>query len=741
VKLHRLFFVLGFVTVLAIGAARHAAAAVPIAGDDTYSVNENGILTVAAPGVLANDSDPNNGLITANLIGSGPAHGALDWLYTDGSFQYTPAAGFTGTDSFQYLADAGLGPSAPATVTITVIAVNTPPVAADDSYSTSPDTGLIVVTPGVLANDSDADGDTLVLGANTQPSSGSVQVQADGSFTYTPNSGFVGTDSFTYTASDESSLSNDATVTITVNPVNPVNQSPHADGFDQIVNQDPSSFAAPGILAHASDPDGDPLTALLVNGAAHGTAAVDPSGAWTYTPDPGYVGDDGFTFQVSDGTDLSNVATLTLHVWSVPVAAVDTYSTPRNVPLVVDAAGGLLANDVDPGGFPLTAVLTGQPNNGSVVLNADGSFTYTPNAGFEGEDYFQYYPTNGQMYGHNTTETIEVGSAPLGAPESYKATQGTALTIDAASGVLANDTDPEGDPITAGLVTEPQHGTVNFNADGSFIYTPFIDFVGLDRFTYAPADSHPGNDTTVTVLVGDIGTDHLPTGNPDSYQTGKNTPLSVDAANGLLANDVDADGDPITARPLGRAAHGTVSVRADGSFTYTPETDFTGTDSFLYFPIDPIGAGTTAEVTITVWDSPTPTATPSQPRQRRPTRPRPRHLVRPRRPPRTRPTDRPNPRPPIPPTCRRTPRRRSRPTRQRPTPPTRRRKRQRRTQRTNRRTRLRRIPPTRRPKRRRHPRHPVPSNRQPRRRPSTRRTSRRSRRPRARRPTRPTNRF
>ncbi|MFO0941496.1 MAG: tandem-95 repeat protein [Pirellulales bacterium] len=189
----------------------------PTAVDDSYSLNEDTVLTIAAPGILANDSDIDSTSITAALV-TGPTNGKLV-LNPDGSFSYTPNLNFNGTDSFKYLANDGSANSSVAVVTIQVKPVNDAPTAGNDGYSTKAGTALPIAAPGVLANDSDVDGDAIQAVLATGPSNGTLTLNANGSFNYVPNSGFSGTDSFTYQAKDAVSSSANATVTIIVSPV------------------------------------------------------------------------------------------------------------------------------------------------------------------------------------------------------------------------------------------------------------------------------------------------------------------------------------------------------------------------------------------------------------------------------------------------------------------------------------------------------------------------------------------
>ena len=218
----------------------------PVAANDSYSDDEDTTLNVAAPGVLGNDSDADGNPLTAVLV-SGPlaSQGSLT-LNANGSFGFTPALNFNGPVTFTYKANDGTADSNVATVTITVNAVNDAPVATNDSYSVNEDTPLNMAAPGVLGNDTDADGNplTAVLVSGPLASQGSLTLNANGSFGFTPTLNFNGPATFTYKANDGSADSNVATVTITVNPVN---DAPVATNDSYSTNEDtPLTVAAPG---------------------------------------------------------------------------------------------------------------------------------------------------------------------------------------------------------------------------------------------------------------------------------------------------------------------------------------------------------------------------------------------------------------------------------------------------------------------------------------------------------------
>ena len=189
----------------------------PVAVADAYVTAEDTPLTVTAPGVLANDTDADGDTLEASLE-AGPAHGIVT-LNADGSFAYTPTADYNGPDEFTYRVNDGSAASDIASVAITVSAVNDAPVAHGDAYQVDQGSTLTVVSPGVLGNDSDVDGDTLQASLEARPAHGTLTLNADGSFTYTPSADYTGSDAFSYKANDGSADSSATTVELTVRPV------------------------------------------------------------------------------------------------------------------------------------------------------------------------------------------------------------------------------------------------------------------------------------------------------------------------------------------------------------------------------------------------------------------------------------------------------------------------------------------------------------------------------------------
>ncbi|MBO9998673.1 MAG: tandem-95 repeat protein [Cyanobacteria bacterium SID2] len=367
---------------------------------------------------------------------------------------------------------------------------NNPPLAVDDSFSLDEDTSL---TGDVLLNDNDPDGDPLSVSLLNDVLNGSLTLNIDGSFTYTPEPNFNGSDSFVYEVIDNQGGSATATVNLSINPVN---DAPVA--VDDSASTAENTAVTLDVLSNDTDIDGDTLSVSSVGTPTNGTVALNPDGTVTYTPNAGFSGTDNFTYEVSDGnlTDTATVALAVNPVNDAPVAADDSFNGDEDTNL----NGNVLANDSDPDNDPLTASLLSDVSNGSLTFNPDGSFTYTPNANFNGSDSFTYEVSDGSL---TDTATVAlavnpVNDAPVASNDSFTTDENVAFS----NNVLSNDSDPDGDSLTATLLSNPSQGNLTFNGNGSFTYTPNANYSGGDSFTYEVNDDNGGNDTaTVNITV------------------------------------------------------------------------------------------------------------------------------------------------------------------------------------------------------------------------------------------------
>ena len=533
----------------------------PTATDDSGTTPAGVALNAAAPAVLGNDTG--TGLtVTSNTA---PANGSAT-VNADGSYRYTPDAGFSGVDSFDYTVTDGLGRTATATVTVTVT-----PRARPDTFTTVAGTP-VAVDP--TANDL---GSGLAVTSVGQPSGGEGTTSiSGGQVVFTPSAGFTGPVTVPYTVTDALGSTSSSTITFTVDPPAPV----LADDSGTTPVGTALTVAAPGVL---SNDNGTGLTVTGHTSPAHGTVSGPADGSYIYTPAGGYSGPDSFGYTVTDG--LGRTATATVRITVTPVAVPDAVPVVMNQPATVDPT----SNDQGTG---LSVTSVGQPpaGQGSTAV-VGGSVVYTPPIGFIGTVTVPYIVTDATGGTASSTLTYTVTPpAPTAADDN--ATTAAGGTLSMAASVLGNDT---GNAISVTGSTTPGHGSATVNPDGTYTYVPAGGFSGVDTFDYTITDSQGRTATaTVTVTV-------TPAAVPDAYGTLAATPVTVDPT----ANDV---GSGLTVTAVGQppGGEGTTGL-SGGQVVFTPTAGFTGTVTVPYTVTDAAGDSDSSTITFTV-DPPAPTA-------------------------------------------------------------------------------------------------------------------------------------
>jgi RHS repeat-associated protein len=460
----------------------------PVPEPDRMTVAAGQPVTVATSFLLANDVagpfNESSQILTVTSATAGAAtHGTV--TLSAAGVTYTPDQGFTGTSVIPYtVCDNGTTNGNPdphcADSTLSIV-LNRPPVANPQAAQAILTTPVQVVLTAV-----DPENDPLQYAVVAAPQHGTLSGTPP-AVTYVANSGFVGNDSFTFTAADAYSTSNSATVSIVVQNVPPV-----------VLGADSLTVAAGGsVLANvlANDVAGtgtmNPGALSISSPPAKGLAVVQ-TGQILYTANTGASGTDSFIYHACDTGGACGTATVTATITTnhSPTAKADSYQIGAGKTLTV-AAPGLLANDSDPdAGDKIQARLGTGVSAGSLLLNSDGSFTYTPATGFAGTDSFTYFDVDlSGLPSPPVQVTINVIPAgPLAVDDTYQTTAGSPLTVGP-SGVLANDSDSHSTgPLTASLNRDAIHGSVALNPDGSFVYTPAPTFVGADSFLYVAID-------------------------------------------------------------------------------------------------------------------------------------------------------------------------------------------------------------------------------------------------------------
>ena len=425
-------------------------------------------------------TDPEDDAVEFTIV-QAPTSGTLTG--TSPNLTYTPDQRYEGPDSFAFTSSDGTYDSAVASVDITVEEQpNLAPTATSRSLTTGFGTPLDITLSGTDPNE-----DPLTYTVVEEPTHGTL-TGTGADRTYTPYDGYEGPDSFTFTSSDGTFTSKEATVAITVSEQ--PNRAPTATS--QTLT---TAFETPlAITLTGEDPDGDTLTYTVADEPTNGTLSGTGANR-TYTPNYGYEGPDSFSFTSTDGTLTSEEAAVTITVEEqpnrAPIATNQTLTTPYETPLEIALTG------TDPDGDPLTYSV-GQPAHGTIT-GTGADRTYTPAAGYEGPDSFTYTSSDGTLTSEKATVSITVAEQANRAPTA----QSRALTTpyETSLDVTLSGTDPDQDPLTYAIVKAPSHGTLS-GSGANQTYTPDDDYRGPDSFTFTSNDGTlTSTPATVSITV------------------------------------------------------------------------------------------------------------------------------------------------------------------------------------------------------------------------------------------------
>lgn len=621
---------------------------VPVAAADTYEVGEDGVLHVAAPGVLANDGDAEGSPLTA-VLESAPAAGDVT-LHGDGSFDYSPTADVNGTDTFTYRADDGTDQSSTTTVSITVHAVNDAPLAVDDEATTDEDAPVDV---DVAANDSDADGSlgALLFFANGQFATGAEDnrlCRAAGAGGWSC-ADISGEEAFSAGVASSDLNGDGLADTVFANQDGAHNQACLADGSGGFTCDDVGADDRNSLGVSLSDINGDghpdavfanyqqPNTMCLGDGAGAFTCSdVSAGGRQSQDVALGDANGDGLPdvivandsqrneVCINDGVggftcgDLGTDAHATRDVALGDVdgdgildALFGTASVSvANQLCLGDGSGGFACSGLGTALFTQAVALEDLDDDGDldalaassnarnrVCLN-DGAASFACADVSTGIRNAQDVAVD-DVDGDGTADAVfanlnQVDEVCAGAGDGTFTCSDIGAAEHASRGVATSP----GMPAVITIEVDPAHGAAAVSTDGTVTYTPAEDFFGADAFTYRICDGDGGCDIgTVSLTVNPV--PDAPVANGDSYEVDEDQSLNV-AAPGVLDNDTDADGDALTAVLDAGPSSGDLTLNADGSFTYIPDGDFVGEDTFTYHANDATTDSEIATVSITV---------------------------------------------------------------------------------------------------------------------------------------------
>jgi large repetitive protein len=503
-------------------------------------------------------------------IYSSPSNGVAEAVGMKAT--YYPKDGFVGTETFRVVPDDGVLYGQIVSVTVTVTNVNHAPRPANLSISTREGTlyyGSFLV--------SDEDGDVITCEIVDGPTNGTVSVTGT-NFVYTPKPGANFTDSFTYRATDGSGTSPVASITLEIIG----NSPPVAASQSLTVLEDGSA----NLSLWGSDPDGDPVSAVLLTSPAHGNVSgTHPN--YLYQPDPNFNGTDSFTFTVNDGFTNGNVATVSITITPlidspVRVSPDRGFAIPEDGYVDFD----MQATDVD--GDTLTYTIVTPPAHGTVTRQSANTWTYRPASNWFGMDQLTWVASDGKSdcaLGTVQFQVSPVNDRPLAGYQSVTNAEDQPIAL-----TLYGE-DAEAASLSYSIVTPPSHGTLS-GSGSNVVYTPAPNYVGQDSFVFKVNDgSLDSLPATVTVTLTEV--NDAPVADTNALTAF----VTEDRARQITLWASDADGDVLTYTIIHPPGHGTISG-SGSSVTYTPATNYNGPDSFSWKASD--GNADSAVATINV---------------------------------------------------------------------------------------------------------------------------------------------
>ena len=527
-------------------------------------------------------------------------------IASNGTLTYTIAPNATGTANVTVvLSDSGGtdnggdDTSDPQIFTISVTSVNDAPSFTKGADQTvAEDSGLHTVTgwaTNISPGPANEAGQTVAFTTtNDKNSLFSAQptIDVNGTLTFTPAANAYGVATVSVYVTDNGGTANGGvntsaiqTFTITITAVN---DQPTVSGSTTSLAEDTSVQ----ITLVGSDIDGDPLTYAIATQPTHGTVSIAGNIA-TYTPFANYNGTDSFTFTANDGTTEPNATSspATVNITVTPVADAPSATPPGPTLSYTVVAGeklsvaapGLLENISDPEGGVLTVIKTSGPTTGSYVDKGNGAFEYItqPNVFTAGSDSFTYVVSDSDG-NRSSTFTVSITILPNDPPTATPDTITTEEDVAYSGSVTGTDDHHTPAELTYSVKVQPLHGTLTMAANGSYTYTPNLNYNGSDSFQFITYDgTQYSTAATVDIAITPVQDAPSLTGTPKSYAVGTGSTLSVPPP-GVLFGVTDVDGDSVTAELVSTTSLGTLTLDPDGSFTYISDIGTPlGSDTFV----------------------------------------------------------------------------------------------------------------------------------------------------------------
>ncbi|ELA6590138.1 tandem-95 repeat protein [Vibrio alginolyticus] len=568
----------------------------PVSGNLAYSVDEDNSITLSQEQLLAQASDVEGDALTAsNLVVDGDATVTAN---DDGSFTITPDANFNGDIDITFDINDG-SDTIVATADLTVNPVNDLPQPEDQAFTIGEDGVLTFTDQDLLDGATDIDGDDLsVEGVTYTGADGVLTDNGDGTYSFAPNENFNGDVNFTFDVSD-------GTDTVTANidvSVTPENDPPIAGSTSYTVHEDNSiTISNEQLLANSSDVEGEVAIDSVSYSGADGVFQDNGDGTYTFSPNENFNGEVSLDVVVVDedgATDSTTAGITVLEVNDPPIAGATSYSVNEDEVITISSEQ-LLANASDVEGEVAIDSVSYSGSDGIFTDNGDGTFSFAPNANFDGDVSLDVVVVDEDGATASTNANIDVlpiNDAPVSGNLAYSVDEDNSITLSQEQ-LLAQASDVEGDALTATNLVVDGDATVTANDDGSFTITPDANFNGDIDITF---DINDGSDTivaTADLTVNPV--NDLPQPEDQAFTIGEDGVLTFTDQD-LLDGATDIDGDDLSVEGVSyTGADGVLTDNGDGTYSFAPNENFNGDVNFTFDVSD--GTDTvTANIDVTV---------------------------------------------------------------------------------------------------------------------------------------------
>ncbi|WP_039977082.1 tandem-95 repeat protein [Vibrio jasicida] len=569
----------------------------PVPQDQQFSVEEDGTLQFTDADLLAGATD----IEGDDLSVTGISYEGTDGVLTDngdGTYSFAPNENFNGDVNLSFEVSDGTD-TVSANVDVSVTPVNDPPVAGSTSYTVHEDNSITISDAQLLANSSDLEGDVSIDSVSYSGSDGVLQINGDGTYTFSPNENFNGEVTLDVVVADEEGATDVTTAGITVLEVN---DPPVAGPTSYTIDEDSVlTFSESQVLLNASDVEGDVELVGISYDGPDGIFSVNDDGTCSFAPNENFNGQVQLdvTFRDEDGAEVDTVINVNvLPINDVPVSGDLAYSVDEDGAITLSQEQ-LLSQASDIEGDDLTASDLTVDGNATVTANDDGSFTITPDADFNGDIDIQFNITDG-------TDTIQatadltvnpVNDLPVPQDQQFSVEEDGTLHFTDAD-LLAGATDIDGDNLTVdGISYTGSDGVLTDHGDGTYTFAPNENFNGDVSFSFGVSDGTETVPANVDVSVTPV--NDPPVAGSTSYTVDEDNAITISDEQ-LLANSSDVEGAVSIDSVTYSGTDGVFQDNGDGTYTFMPNENFSGDISLDVIVADEQGAvdETTAGITV-----------------------------------------------------------------------------------------------------------------------------------------------